>query len=77
MKTKATSKIRVDFSRDDQNYYADFAVNREENGLSYGLHATVHDEKGKMIFEKERSGLDYSQVEMALTFVFHQAFVEE
>ncbi|MFA6521075.1 MAG: hypothetical protein WCT53_01685 [Candidatus Gracilibacteria bacterium] len=77
MQTKATSKIRMEFTRENQDYYADFDVIREESGLTYKMHATVYSAKGKKIFEKERHGLDYSQVEMALVFVFHQAFVEE
>ncbi len=74
---KPTSKIKVDFERDGKNYSAIFAVTREPSGMSYHLHAEVFDEKEKKIFETERSGLDYSQVEYALTFVFHQAFVED
>ena len=73
---KNTSKIKVEFVRENKNYYAIFAVTREQSGTTYHLHAEVFTEKNKKIFEKERSGLDYSQVEYALTFVFHQAFVE-
>ena len=73
---KKTSKIRVDFEHDSKQYYAIFHVTREPNGMRYHLHAEVFDSKNKKIFDKERSGLDYIQVEYALTFVFHQAFVE-
>lgn len=72
-----TSKIKVDFERDGKSYSAIFAVTRELSGNTYHLHAKVHDSQGNVIFEKERSELDYSQVEHALIFVFHQAFVEE
>lgn len=74
---KKTSKIKVDFERDNKNYSALFGVTREPNGTTYHLDAQVMNEEGDVIFEKERTGLDYSQVEHALTFVFHQAFVEE
>ncbi|GEM_PF-3627766 len=74
---KPTSKIQVDFEREGENYKAVFSVTREPSGMSYHLHAEVFNEKGGKIFDKERSGLDYSQVEYALTFVFHQAFVED
>lgn len=70
------SKIKIDFEREGKNYSAIFAVAREQNGTTYNMHAQVFDSKGKQLFEKSRNGLDYSQVEYALTFVFHQAFVE-
>lgn len=73
---KDASKIKVDFRREGANYSAVFDVKREPSGTTYHLHAEVFDSHNKKIFEKERSGLDYSQVEHALTFVFHQAFVE-
>lgn len=75
-KTQKASKIRVDFAKDGKDYYATFAVTREGEATTYSLHAEVFNSKNKLIFEKDRSGLDYSQVEHALTFVFHQAFVE-
>lgn len=74
---KNTSKIRVDFERDGHDFYAVFGVTRQPNGTTYHLQAEVFDHKNRKIFEKERFGLDYSQVEHALTFVFHQAFVED
>lgn len=70
------SKIKIEFEREGKDYYAIFAVTREPSGTTYHLHGEVFDENDGMIFEKDRSGLDYSQVEHALTFVFHQAFVE-
>lgn len=73
---KPTSKIKVDFEREGKNYSAIFDVTREKFGTNYNLLAKVYDEDDRLIFEKERTGLDYSQVEHALTFVFHQAFVE-
>ena len=74
---KPTSKIKVDFEREGKNFSAVFEVTREPNGSTYHLNARVYDENDNLIFEKERTGLDYSQVEYALTFVFHQAFVED
>lgn len=71
------SKIKVDFNREGKGYSAIFKVLREESGNTYSLHARVIDDEGNEIFEKERHDLDYSQVEHALIFVFHQAFVEE
>ncbi len=71
-----TSKIKVDFTKNGQKYSAIFGVTREPSGTTYHMHAEVFAEDGKKFFEKERGGLDYSQVEHALTFVFHQAFVE-
>lgn len=71
-----TSKIRVDFHYQESPYYAILAVTREPNGMRYHMKAEVFNAKDKKIFEKQRSGLDYTQVEYALTFVFHQAFVE-
>jgi len=74
---KTSSKIKVDFKREDKSYSATFDVKREKSGLTYSLHADVFNEKGKKIFSKDRPNLDYSQIEHALVFVFHQAFVEE
>ncbi|MEK7523703.1 MAG: hypothetical protein AAB588_01605 [Patescibacteria group bacterium] len=74
---ESTNRIRVDFKRDGSAYYAIFHVTREASGTTYHLHAEVFDHRDHLIFDKERSGLDYSQIEYALTFVFHQAFVEE
>lgn len=73
---KSTSKIKVDFKREGEKYSAVFGVKREQNSPAYNLNAEVFDSKGKKIFEKQRRDLDYSQVEPALLFVFHQAFVE-
>lgn len=77
LKMKNASKIKVDFSRDGKKYTAYFSVKRESNGISYHMHTEVCDEKEKIIFKKDRSNLDYSQVEPALLFVFHQAFAPE
>lgn len=77
MITKPTTKIKIDFERDGKPYSGVFEVKREASKISYRLKAEIFDHRGKKIFEKERTGLDYSQVEYALVFVFHQAFVEE
>lgn len=74
---KKQPKLKVDFKHDGENFSALFGVTREPSGTTYHLHAQVMDENGDQIFEKERTGLDYSQVEHAMTFVFHQAFVEQ
>lgn len=71
---KKGSKINIGFLREGKKYSAQFSVKREESGQSYALHGDVYDDKGKKIFTKDRSHLDYSQVEPALIFVFHQAF---
>ncbi len=70
------SALTVRFIKDDKNYTAEFAVTREENNRSYHLHADVFDSKKTKIFTKDRYGLDYSQVNSALLYVFHQAFSE-
>lgn len=71
---KNTSRVKIDFKHEGKNHSATFSVSREPSGTSYYMHSEVQDENGKVIFKKDRSDLDYSQVEPALLFVFHQAF---
>lgn len=70
------STLTVRFTREEKQYSAEFAVTREENGRSYHLHADVYDSKKTKIFTKDRYGLDFSQVNPAILYVFHQAFSE-
>ena len=70
------STLTVGFVRDDKKYTAKFSVTREETGRSYHLHADVFDAKNKKLFTKDRYGLDFSQVDPAMLYVFHQAFSE-
>ena len=71
---KTGSKINIEFLREGKKFSAQFSVKREESGRSYTLHGDVFDDNGKKIFTKDRANLDYSQVEPALIFAFHQAF---
>lgn len=74
---KKTSRIKVDFKNEGKLYSALFSVTREPSEVSYHMHSEILDEKGKLIFKKDRSNLDYSQVEPAALFVFHQAFAPD
>lgn len=84
MKTKNSSNrpsqsgatIEVKFRHDDKPYRAFFTVKKEKDSSNYKLNAEILNAKGKRVFEKERTGLDYIQVEPAMTFVFHQAFAQ-
>ncbi|MBP9718019.1 hypothetical protein KBD59_01860 [Candidatus Gracilibacteria bacterium] len=74
---KSESGLTVFFNREGKAYNAQFRVNRENTGArTYKLHAEVGHEKGKKMIEKDRTALDYAQIEPAIVFVFHQAFEE-
>lgn len=74
MTMKNGSTLNITFKRDGKTYKAHFAAKREKTPTSYSLHGEIESEKGKKIFEKDRFGLDYSQLQPAMIFIFHQAF---
>lgn len=74
---KNSTRITIEFNYENKKYSATFTVTREPAGTSYFMHSEVAGPDGKIIFKKERSDLDYSQVEPALLFVLHQAFAQE
>ena len=77
MKTETkTPKLQIDFSREGKKYEAIISVTAEPKGHSYVMHGEIYTEKGKLVFKKDRTGLDYSQVEPSMIFMFHEAFVE-
>ena len=75
MQQKSESVLKVKSTHEGKPYRAHFEVDREKIGTrTYKLHAQVRNSKDEIVFEKDRTGLDYSQVEPAIIFVFHQAF---
>lgn len=68
-------QLSVDFSRDGQYYRAVFNVSQEPNSTNYTLTATVSDAHGKQIFQKVRRDVDFLQMQPAIVYVFHDAFV--
>lgn len=72
---KNGSTLHISFKREGKTYKARFTAKREKTPASYSLHGEIESEKGKKIFEKDRAGLDYSQLQPAMIFIFHQAFL--
>ncbi len=73
----SASGCTVKFRRNEfVEYSATLGVAPEENGTMYRMHGEICNAKGKMIFSRTRTELDFLQVENALVFVFISAFAE-
>ena len=71
------SGCTVKFTRNEfEEYSATLGVAPEQNGSTYRLRSEIFNIKGKKIFERTRTELDFLQVENALVFVFISAFSE-